>query len=61
MENEELDTMEGSDPSKTEKESAHGVRAVNVGAPATVRSFAPTVGKRRKTQGDNHTSGLALT
>jgi thiamine biosynthesis lipoprotein ApbE len=42
--------MERSAPSETDKETANVVRAVNVVAPATVGSFAPTVGKIRKTQ-----------
>jgi hypothetical protein len=48
-ENEGLEIVEGSAPSETEKETAHGVRAGNVGTPATLGSFAPTIGKRRKT------------
>jgi hypothetical protein len=46
-ENQGLDIMEGLTPSKMEKEIAHGIRAGNVGAPATQDSFAPTVGKEK--------------
>jgi hypothetical protein len=38
-----LDIVEGSAPSETERETAHGVGARNVGALATRDSFAPTV------------------
>jgi hypothetical protein len=41
-----LAIVEGSAPSKTEKEIAHRVRAVNVGAPATLGSFALTVWRK---------------
>jgi hypothetical protein len=46
--NEGLDIAERSAPSETEKEIAHKVGAGNVGAPATVGSFVPTVGTGRK-------------
>jgi hypothetical protein len=45
-ENEGLDIVEGSAPSETEKDIAHGVRAGNVGAPANLGSFAPQNGKK---------------
>jgi hypothetical protein len=51
MENEELNTEEGSAPSETEEEPTRSFRvrrAGNVGAAATLDSFAPTVWKRRK-------------
>jgi hypothetical protein len=44
-----LDVVEGSAPSKIKEEPNHsiGVRAAgNVGAPATLDSFASTVGKK---------------
>jgi hypothetical protein len=41
----ELDVVEGSAPSETEKEIVHGVGVGNVGPPATPDSFAPTVEK----------------
>jgi hypothetical protein len=47
-ESEGLDIVEGSAPSETEKETAHGVRAGNVGAPATLGSFAPPFEKDEK-------------
>lgn len=42
--------MEGSTPTETEKEAAHGVKASNVGMLATLNILAPTVaaGKDRK-------------
>jgi hypothetical protein len=60
-ESEGLDTVEGSAPSETEKETAHGVVARNVEALATSGSFAPSIGKRRKTQDDGDTPGSAGT
>jgi hypothetical protein len=42
-----LDLVEGSTPSEVEKEAAHGVRAGNVGALATLGSFTPTIGKKK--------------
>jgi hypothetical protein len=45
--NQGLNLVEGSAPSKAEKEAAHGVRVGNVGAPATRDSFAPTAGKEK--------------
>jgi hypothetical protein len=47
-ENEELDLVEMSAPSKTEKEAAYGVRAGDVGAPASPGVMAPTVGGRER-------------
>jgi hypothetical protein len=41
--------MEGSVPSETEEEATHRVRTENMGAPATLGSFAPTDRKNRKT------------
>jgi hypothetical protein len=41
--NEEMDLVEGTAPSETEKEIVHGVRAGNVRAPATPGITAPTV------------------
>jgi hypothetical protein len=38
-----MDLVEGTTPSETEKEIVHGVRAGNVGAPATPGVTAPTV------------------
>jgi hypothetical protein len=49
-ENQGLGIVEGSAPSKTEEEptsSASIRRAGNVGTPATLDSFASTVGKRK--------------
>jgi hypothetical protein len=44
-ESEGLDIVEGSAPSEKEKETAHRVGTGNVGALATVDSFAPPIGK----------------
>jgi hypothetical protein len=46
-----LDIVEGSAPSKMEKEIARRVGAGNVGAPATQDGFAPTGGKKKKNFG----------
>jgi hypothetical protein len=43
MKNDGLDTVEGVASSETEKEAAHGVRARDVGAPATQGVKAPPV------------------
>jgi hypothetical protein len=48
MEIEELDLVEESAPSEDEKESAHGIRAGNVGAPATPGIMDPTVGREEE-------------
>jgi hypothetical protein len=42
----ELDVVEGSVPSKTEKEIANGVGDRNVGAPDTGDSFSPLLEKK---------------
>jgi hypothetical protein len=47
-ENEELDVVERSAPSKTKKEIMHGVRAGHVGAPATPGVIAPPGWKRER-------------
>jgi hypothetical protein len=46
-ESERLDIMEGWVPSETKEETAHGVRAGDVGAPATLGTFAPLYRKSR--------------
>jgi hypothetical protein len=46
-----LDIVEGSAPSETEKEIAHGVGAGNVGTPATQDSSASTMEKKKKNFG----------
>jgi hypothetical protein len=43
-----LDLVERSTPSEAEKEAVHGVRAGDVGAPATLGNFAHTGWKKRK-------------
>lgn len=48
MKDQGSDIVEGSVPSKTENEIAHGVGARNVGAPATQDGFAHTGGKKKK-------------
>jgi hypothetical protein len=46
-ENERRVIVEGLAPCETEKETAHRVGAGNVGAPSTLGSFAPPIGKNR--------------
>jgi hypothetical protein len=59
----QVDIVEGSAPSETEKETAHRVGAGNVGAPAILGSFASVVGKRktRKAQDDSDIPGWTST
>jgi hypothetical protein len=57
VENECQDIVEGSAPSKTTEETAHRVRAIEVGALTTLGTFSCT--GRKKDDGD--TSGLTGT
>jgi hypothetical protein len=47
LQNEGLGIVEGSVPPEMEKETAHKIRAGDVGAPATLGSIAPTDWKNR--------------
>jgi hypothetical protein len=46
-----LDTVDGSTSSKAEKKATHRVRAGDVGAPATLDNFAPTIGMETDRKG----------